>query len=242
MHSLLENYLSEVAAHLSPLPPKQRSEELREMRTHLENAVIINRELGQSENEAAQNAVEQFGTPQHLGENVVWAWQRGQMLCKKSFVGAAVSTIILVNLLPFLTILLTCNFVVPLAERLRETNHWSSLAVNTLADLIVPAPTWWLIGAICGWFFPKRAVLGTGCIVAAWVALRLVQTLWTEFVEIPYLMAHGYFHQRSNYRSFGDLIIQLIVDALLALIAMLGVRIVSRWRDAQTGPVRWARG
>lgn len=78
MHSLLESYLAEVAAQLQPLPAKRRNEELREMRTHLENAVIINRELGQSDDEAAQNAMAQFGTPEDLGENVVWAWQRGE--------------------------------------------------------------------------------------------------------------------------------------------------------------------
>ena len=92
MHILLETYLSEVAAHLSALPPSRRSEELREMRTHLENAVIVNRELGQSEEEAAQNAVAQFGTPQDLGENVVWAWRRGETRSKRSFWGAVVST------------------------------------------------------------------------------------------------------------------------------------------------------
>ena len=76
MHSLLEAYLSEVEAHLGALPTKRRAEELREMRTHLENAVIVNRELGQSEEEAARSAVAQFGTAQDLGENVAWAWRR----------------------------------------------------------------------------------------------------------------------------------------------------------------------
>ena len=35
MHSLLEKYLSEVSAHLSPLPTKRRNEELREMRNEV---------------------------------------------------------------------------------------------------------------------------------------------------------------------------------------------------------------
>lgn len=46
MHNPLETYLSEVAAQLKPLPTKRRSEELREMRQHLLNAVTVNRELG----------------------------------------------------------------------------------------------------------------------------------------------------------------------------------------------------
>ncbi len=78
MHKVIESYLSEVAAHLSALPTKQRTEELREMRLHLENAVIVSRELGQSEEEAAQSIVAQFGTPKDLGENVVQVWRRGE--------------------------------------------------------------------------------------------------------------------------------------------------------------------
>lgn len=76
MHTLLELYLSEVAAFLQPLSPQRRDEELQEMRQHLLNAIIVNREMGQSEDEAAKSAVAQFGTPTAVGENVVWAWRR----------------------------------------------------------------------------------------------------------------------------------------------------------------------
>ena len=92
MHSLIEQYLSEVATHLSALPAKQRAEEMREMRAHLENAVIVNRELGQSEDEAARNAVAQFGTARDLGENIVWAWRRGEKRQNWGFWGAVAST------------------------------------------------------------------------------------------------------------------------------------------------------
>lgn len=47
MHSLLESYLAETGAKLSPLPAKRREEEMHEMRSHLENAVIVNCELRQ---------------------------------------------------------------------------------------------------------------------------------------------------------------------------------------------------
>ncbi len=78
MHTLLESYLAEVAAHLNTLPVKQRTEELGEMRQHLLNAVTVNQELNQSEEDAAASAVAQFGTPKDLSENVVWAWRRGR--------------------------------------------------------------------------------------------------------------------------------------------------------------------
>ena len=237
MHSLLETYLSEVAAHLGALPPSRRSEELREMRTHLENAVIVNRELGQSEDEAAQNAVAQFGTPQDLGDNVVWAWRRGQMLVRKSFLGAIVSTVVLLNLLPFMGVLLYC-LLLPFVTWMRGTYHWPEAAVMTFLFLVIDAPIWLLIGAASGRIFPKTAVAGTGCVMAAWVTLRIAQSLWTEFVEIPSLMVHGYFHQRSDYRSAEGIALTLFFDVLLALVAMIGVRMGSQWHKTRARVVR----
>jgi hypothetical protein len=68
MHSLLEAYLSELAAHLSALPTKPRVEELREMRAHLENAVAGYRAQGSTDEEAAQAALAQFvGARDHGG-------------------------------------------------------------------------------------------------------------------------------------------------------------------------------
>ena len=46
------------------------------MHQHLLNAVIVNQELGQSEEEAVQTALEQFGIPENLGERMVWVWRR----------------------------------------------------------------------------------------------------------------------------------------------------------------------
>ena len=90
MSSLLDVYLDEVAAKLNALPMKRRTEELREIRQHLLNAVTVNKELGQSKEDAAANAVLQFGTPQDLGENLVWAWRREEKLNCRSFWGAAI--------------------------------------------------------------------------------------------------------------------------------------------------------
>jgi len=142
MHSQLESYLSEVAAHLSALPAKQRSEEMREMRAHLENAVIVSRELGQSEDEAAQNIVVQFGMPQDLGENVVWAWRRGAAGDRRSLWGAAVCTLIMLFLMP---LLLLCFVITPLEH---------TIDLFGIACIVAA-------GAINGVFFPKRAITGT---------------------------------------------------------------------------------
>ena len=76
MHSLLENYLAEVRAKLGALPMKRREEEMREMRQHLVNSTAVNQELGQGEEEAAANALAEFGTPERASESVLWAWRR----------------------------------------------------------------------------------------------------------------------------------------------------------------------
>ena len=153
MHSLLEMYLSEVAAHLGALPTKRRAEEMREMRTHLENAVIVNCELGQSEDEAAQSAVTQFGTPQELGENVVWAWRRGKALNKRSLLGAAAAT----TLVLCLAALYMNHAGLP---------SWLNWYCNEHPEYTVPLvkgvflTNFGLSGLVAGSLFPKRAVRG----------------------------------------------------------------------------------
>ena len=74
MHSLLERYLSEVAAHLSALPSKQSAEELREVQAHLENAIRDTQDKGVSEAEAVVGVLEQSDRrrPSHRA-----LWRRG---------------------------------------------------------------------------------------------------------------------------------------------------------------------
>ncbi len=184
MHSLLEQYLSEVAAHLSALPAKRRNEELREMRAHLENAVIVNRELGQSEDEAAQSAVAQFGTPKDLSENVVWAWRRGAAQDRRSFWGASLTTPIVLCLLSFvmnqrafdllLDSFLPHNFLLFLGKH-------PGYGMDFTRALFLA--TFGLSGLAAGLFFPKRAVRGA-CLglVLFWIGFAMVDgvgQLWS---------------------------------------------------------------
>lgn len=76
MHKQLEDYLNEAAKGLLAQPAARREEELSEIRQHLLNVVIVNKELGQSEAEAVQIAVRQFGTPQAVSKQIVSAWRR----------------------------------------------------------------------------------------------------------------------------------------------------------------------
>ena len=178
MHSLFETYLSEVATHLRALPVKRRAEELREMRAHLENAVIINREQGQTEDEAARSAVTQFGTPEDLGESVVWAWRRGEVRDRKRLLGATAAMILVLCLMTFLMdggfggilarlweILLPRTFVLYCGQH----QSWG-MALTQAIFLINYA----LAGGVAGLLSPKRAVpsacLGLAAFWLGWIA------------------------------------------------------------------------
>jgi len=206
MHTLLENYLAEVAAHLSVLPTKRRNEELREMRAHLENAVIVSRELGHSEDDAAQ-----FGTPQDLGDNLVWAWQRERTLNKRSLAGAVITSLVGMCLMWFVApsgMLYTTDPVLALMER---TYHWSGQEYSIFYLLICDFPLYFLIGAGSGRFFPRRAVLGTSLVVGAWAA----------YLVIPHLTP-------------GNAIAMFIDWVTPALVAVASASVISRWRMRRT--------
>ena len=175
MHSLLETYLSEVATYLSALPPKQRTEELREMRAHLENAVIVNQEMGQSEDEAAQSAIVQFGTPPGLGENVVWAWRRGEARSKRSLWGTAACALALSFLLS--NTFLSGTFLdAPIRNEINIIGNWSHIwgaILPMTPSLISGVILQSLAGGLCGLIFPKRAFAGVVLGATAWYGISL---------------------------------------------------------------------
>ena len=175
MHSLLESYLSEVSAHLGALPTKRRAEELREMRAHLENAVIVNQEMGQTEDEAARAAVAQFGTAQDLGENVVWAWRRGRVLDGRSFLGAAAVTALMVCLGLFLMDQGHIYSYLPAWFNRRCAEHPEYVMSFVRGTFLA---TFGLAGLVAGGLFPKRAVRGA-CLglVAFWIGWGAVDGL-----------------------------------------------------------------
>lgn len=162
MHSLLDTYLKEVAGHLAGLPTARRTEEIREVRTHLENAVIVGQEMGQSEDEAARDALTQFGTSGELSENLVWVWRREQGLNRRSLFGAAVFTVGALFFLYFLfTKLLLIPFMALIAHSLGHSVtdapfpavcQWSSVVLRSLGPI--------LVGAMSAILFRRKAFSG----------------------------------------------------------------------------------
>ncbi len=211
MHSLLEDYLSEVAAYLTPLPVKRRNEELREMRAHLENAVIVNQELGQTEEDAVQNALVQFGLPEALGENVVWAWRREKKLSLQSCLKAAACTVAMTILLGHLMPLLhfySSPVVTPLHSSLLL---WGE-GVLWLMPMFV------LVGGVSGFLSPKRSVEG--------VALGMDAFLFYFLVTGSVVAVKG----AGTPDNFDTLLIGFSHTVVLAIISAASAWIGSRWR------------
>ena len=171
MSSLLDVYLDEVAAQLDALPVKRRSEELHEMRQHLLNAVTVNRERGQSEDDAVANAVQQFGTPKDLGNNLVWAWQREQMLNKRNFWGAATCTFVLL----FLAALLQAPFVRACYDFVGPAHPLIMQHLLIAFELFGPL----MAGIFAGSLFSRRGTVGNAFGVLAYSALCIcVYAYW----------------------------------------------------------------
>lgn len=175
MHSLLENYLAEIALLLAPLPIARREEELQELRQHLMNVIIVNQETGLSEDEAVRYAIGQFGTPQMLGESVVQAWQRGDKKeNQRSFWGAVICVTVLSYLGTILfskIVQMTSLFQSPFYSSPNQS--WKIGLTLFLSAILVMA----LAGGISGLIFPKRAVKGTVCAVVVMYVISIGPSL-----------------------------------------------------------------
>jgi hypothetical protein len=221
MHTLLEAYLDQVAAHLSALPVKHRNEELREMRQHLLNAVTVNQEMGQSEEDAAANAIMQFGTSQELGGSVMRAWRRGKRQNWKSFFGAA-----LVSFLLLLGIALSFD---------RYEAFWPSRMAFILTRDFTNAV---LVGTFTGLLFPRRAVVGTVFMYGSLI-------LWgiTDFFNLNYRNTP---FPTGSYPSMKYLFVdlfycQLFESVPLLLVGIFAAWLGSRWRIRQMNRSRLAQ-
>lgn len=98
MHKQIEDYLEQVAAHLTVLSMARRHEELTELRLHLESAVSAFQKSGQSEEKAVQAAIDQFGQPSAVAPGIVSAWRRGKALEKRNFWQTTIGVLALIYL------------------------------------------------------------------------------------------------------------------------------------------------
>ncbi|MFD3164362.1 permease prefix domain 1-containing protein [Herpetosiphon sp. NSE202] len=74
----IERYLKTVAAEFSNLPAAQRTDEIRELRSHLEALVDQAMQQGADQATAVTTALDQFGSADQLGRILATTWQRHQ--------------------------------------------------------------------------------------------------------------------------------------------------------------------
>lgn len=213
MHSLLESYLSEVAAHLSPLPMERSREETREMRAHLESVYAAHRQQGQTKDEAAQEAVAQFGAPEAVGRDTVAAWRRGRRMDGRSFWGAAALALALTYLpnLPGRVVHLAGPSLLRLTHR-GQFEMWQF----ELGVVLLLLPSYFGCGALCQFAFPRRAVAGTALTEACLILLFVDSNLG--------------FLGREIVSETGLACLYMAEWVLCPLAAVLGAWAVGRWR------------
>lgn len=223
MHSLLEEYLANVATQMHPLPQEWRDEELRELREHLQNAIAARREQGLSEDEAAQAALEQFGPPSDFAESLVWVWQRGERReNRRSFLGAVVCMSVS-GYLGSTLIGKVVNVTSLLQSSVYRQHSWMITFLLFLSATLVMA----LAGGVSGLAFPKRAVQGTAFTVAVAYAVSLGSSL------VKTALSTG-----GSRELFFATVILMFNAATFGTPAVMSAWAGSRWRGRHPRPVR----
>jgi hypothetical protein len=235
MHSLLERYLEEVATQLKPLPAKRREEELREIRTHLENTVNTGQDHWLAEDDAVHEALQQFGEPKEVGRDIVTSWQRGESLANRSFWGAAVCVVGLTYLSDIFGKLWWRQvdlYVSPV--HLRQTAHrlglyetlWTELGILAVS-LVLEITMLILVGWFSGYTFPKRAVPGAMLGVAVFNVITWMPGLY-QFLTQPLRIHDVRISPAFTVLTVGFIV---IITLLSCTITVYSARAGSRWRE-----------
>jgi hypothetical protein len=97
MQKHLEHYLDTVNKGLELVPASEREKEIAELRQHLDALAQAHWELGESEENAAVHATQQFGPATTVYRRLVAAyWRRRLSAFRQSWIGAIVCTILAV--------------------------------------------------------------------------------------------------------------------------------------------------
>ncbi|BDI33753.1 hypothetical protein CCAX7_58040 [Capsulimonas corticalis] len=225
MHRLLDGYLNEVASYLGGMPESRRTDELREMCTHLEDAVAVSVEHGASEEEAVRTAVSQFGAATAVAGEALSAWKRERKQARISYWGAAALSLACHYSFAFLmSLMIKPYYHIPLAP---SDLSKLFLFVN-VGNIVFPL----LAGGIAGSIFPARAVAG------ARLGVILTILRWGVFT-LP-----GVVHQfaKMDSSSLTLFIVQSFFFLLLeGAILLFAAWMASRLRLSISGRSRLAR-
>ena len=212
MHNLLADYISELSKQLQTLPQAKRTEELREMRQHLLNAATVYREQGQSEDEAMQSAIAQFGIPSDVGGKIVQSWRRGQILSRRDLWKSAVCVLLLVFVLPEYLI----NLYIPFIKQTLDAHQY-------LLPMLLLVLPYLLVGLVNGIILPRRTMAGVCLGIGVWIIYALI----TQIIFDLHLV-------KSEHYSVSHVLwidhMTLIIWGMQAFVAVSGTWLGSRGR------------
>jgi uncharacterized membrane protein len=122
MNQRLENYLEIVNEGLRKLPTAEREAEIAELEQHLRALVQAREELGQSEESALTEAIQQFGQASDVRRRLVAAYRRRRLArFRQTWLGAVLCTFFA-----------TCVAAFVSTSTLSPLYHWVSGDNNTL--------------------------------------------------------------------------------------------------------------
>jgi hypothetical protein len=219
MHSPLEPYLQTVEQNLHSLPAEERQQELAEIRLHLESLLEANRELCNTEEEAVEQTLAQFGRAQTLGKDLTYVHQSEGKPQIRMLAGAVVFNYAGGMLLGHIVHPIL-NFAVPLT--VHPTPLWITAWIAS--SLMTAFCVGWLTGVVA----PRHAIKGTVINHLLGMCITFVITMRQPDIIVSNMVL-----------SIG---ISLLISAIINIsVAVLGTKWGVRWRTKRNQPLRLVR-
>jgi hypothetical protein len=168
MHGRLEQYLVEAGAGLKSLRTAERDAELLELRSHLGALMEAEQELGATPEEAAKNALKQFGSARDVTDQIVKVHQSP----KRQFVGALFVSV-LGSVMGY-----SLAQVLEWTRSIENGRAVIHTGLSTLSYVLVPL----VLGTVVGKVFPRALRARVPLAVAAFT--WMVTTLWAFMAGI----------------------------------------------------------
>ncbi len=233
MHGRLEQYLDEAEMGLKSLTPAERSAELLEIRAHLEAMVQAEQELGATPEEAAKNALKQFGSAYEVTEQIVQAREEALKAPVRQLALALITSVAGGALSYLAYISLRWSESLGNGTMVRVINWPPQLAM-------IAAPL--LLGTLVGKAFPRalHARLPLGVAALTWL-LALLLPLVQPSTLTPWLTNPGQFFTDLIARVFSQsmlwwLFVQVPVALTFLMLAWAAQSVARR-----SGPLRGVR-
>lgn len=224
MNSLLEQYVKEVSKGLEDLTEARRTEELTEVRQHLEASVKAYKALGLEEAAAMEETVHQFGAARKVSGGLRRAYWREKFFVSDSLWGAALIAVCASLVLGHVSTQFLQVFTLGLGWRGESSAHFSVYLI-----IFIVQTANFAAGYIAGRVAPRRGVLGT--IVG--------KSLFAAYGSLLFLLTWGLANYHQTKLSLAgtspsNILAQTISGDLFAIpLCALGAYLGSRYSSAR---------